>query len=269
MTARKSPPLLLSQISMRRSLAGPLLGGTVASLTMRCPGADGPNEDSAAILPINSDRAVLAVADGVGGHRGGERASKLALKFLASSLEQASHEEAGVDGDWRGAILRGFEGANSAVLAEVPGAATTLAAIETDGRFVRPYHTGDSAIFVTGQRGRIRLRTIAHSPTGYAIESGIIDERDAMVHSERHLVSNVIGSAEMRVEVGSQLQLARRDTLVIASDGLFDNLTVDEISEIVRAGKLTDAVDALAEAARAAMDAGAPDDLTIVAYRRG
>lgn len=254
---------------MACSLAGPLLGGTVAALTIRCPGSDGSNQDSAAILPVNSDRAVMAVADGVGGHRGGERASKLALKLLARSLEQARSEVTGLDEDCRGAILKGFEGANTAVLAEVPGAATTLAAIETDGRFVRPYHTGDSAILVTGQRGRIRLRTVAHSPTGYAVESGMIDERDAMVHSERHLVSNVIGSVEMRVEVGSQLELARRDTVVIASDGLFDNLTVDEISEIVRAGKLTDAVDALATAAEAAMAEGAPDDLTIVAYRRG
>ena len=59
-----------------------------------------------------------------------------------------------------------------------------------------------------------------------------------MHHSQRHVVSNVIGSPDMRIEIGSAIEMDLRDTLVLASDGLSDNLHVTEIVEYVRKGPL-------------------------------
>ena len=102
----------------------------------------------------------------------------------------------------RDAILNGFEDANGAVQALGIGAATTLAVVEVKENIVRPYHVGDSMILVVGQRGKIKLQSVPHSPVGYGVESGLLDEKEAMYHEERHLVSNVVGSPDMRIESG-------------------------------------------------------------------
>jgi protein phosphatase len=101
-----------------------------------------------------------------------------------------------------------------------------------------------------------------------------MDEDEAVQHDQRHVIFNVIGTQDMRVEIGPSLQLAARDTVLLASDGLFDNLFFDEIVEIIRMGPLADAADHLVAAARARMTGDGsdghpckPDDLTIVLFR--
>ena len=153
------------------------------------------------------------------------------------------------------------------------GAATTLAVAEIHETMVRPYHVGDSTILVFGQRGRVKLHTVAHSPVGFAVESGFLKEKEAMHHAERHLVFNMIGSTDMRIEMGSVLRLAPMDTLLIASDGLLDNLTVEEIVEILRKGPVNAAAERLARRAGTRMtapspgDPSKPDDLTFLVFR--
>jgi len=95
-----------------------------------------------------------------------------------------------------------------------------------------------------------------------------------MHHEERHVVSNVLGTADMRIEVGSPIKLAARDTLLIATDGLFDNLHMEEIIERARKGPLPQLVRGLAEICRQRMvhpledHPSKPDDLTFIAFRR-
>ena len=101
-----------------------------------------------------------------------------------------------------------------------PDGGTTLAAVEISGVSARPYHIGDSSILITGQKGKLKLNTVAHSPVGFAVEAGLLDVDEALHHAERHLVSNVLGLENMRIELGSPVDLAPRDSLVIASDGL-------------------------------------------------
>lgn len=251
-----------------------LAGGLAVVYSARSPDRDGPNQDSAGLFALDAGQGVLAVADGLGGQSGGANASRLALEALSQALSQslagAESEKAPIRGD----ILDGIEAANRAVLELGIGAGTTLAAVEVLLDTLRPYHVGDSEILVVGQRGRVKLQTISHSPVGYAIEAGVLDEEEAMHHDERHIVSNVVGSSEMRIEVGSPLSLAPRDTVLLASDGLFDNLGVAEIVETIRKGPLVDAAGQLAALCSARMlapAAGEPsklDDVTFILYRR-
>ena len=101
-----------------------------------------------------------------------------------------------------------------------------------------------------------------------------MDEDEALLHDERHMLSNVVGTDDMRIEVGTAVGLAERDTVLVASDGLVDNLRVEEFVEIVRKGPLAAAADELVRRAAARMsretDAhpSKPDDLTVVLYRR-
>jgi serine/threonine protein phosphatase PrpC len=100
-----------------------------------------------------------------------------------------------------------------------------------------------------------------------------MNEEDAIHHEQRHVISNVIGSEQMRIEIGPPIEMARRDTLVLASDGLLDNLLPGEIVEIVRSGPLNVAVSDLVTEAHRRMTSqnssapSKPDDLTVIAYR--
>jgi serine/threonine protein phosphatase PrpC len=244
--------------------------GDVAVYSTRSPAKETDNEDGAAVIGVDETRAVLAVADGLGGHSSGAEAADLALKTLAECVTAPAAE----DQVLRTAVLDGFERANTGVTEMAVGAATTLAAVEIENMTIRPYHVGDSMILVVGQRGKIKLQTVSHSPVGYAVESGMIDEKEAIHHEDRHIVSNIVGTPEMRIEVGQTLDLRRRDTVVLGSDGLFDNLHLEEITEYVRKGPLPRAADALVDACRRRMcepqadHPSKPDDLTFLLYRR-
>lgn len=246
-------------------------GGSVAVYSARSPFKQTANEDAAAVLPIDERRAVLAVADGLGGMTAGERASSLAVGELQRSVQAVDDGEQAL----RTAILNGIESANRTINEIGVGAATTAAIVEIDHGVVRPYHVGDSMILVVGQRGKVKLQTVSHSPVSYALEAGLLNEHEAMHHEDRHYVSNVIGSPDMRIEIGAPLKLAARDTLVLASDGLLDNLYNHEIIERVRKGPIERLVAEAAEECRRRMtqpQAGIPskaDDLTLVVYRQG
>lgn len=241
--------------------------GSVVVFCRAEPGKATGNEDSVALIPISSGSGVLVVADGVGGMPSGAQASRIAVETLADRLGSLAEDE-----PLRGAVLDGIEMANEKVL-ELGGAATTVAVIAIDDRVVRPFHVGDSLILVTGQRGKVKFRNIPHSPTGYAVESGFLDHTDAIHHEERTLVSNVIGDPEMRIDIGPSVGLAPRDTVVIASDGLSDNLILGEIVDGVRVGPLEGAGARLARLAHSRMVKPAfgkpshPDDLSFVLYR--
>jgi serine/threonine protein phosphatase PrpC len=246
--------------------AGPGVGAVYSSPS---PGKATPNEDAAAFFSFGERDCVLAVADGLGGAPAGDQASHLAMEAMWTALVRGIEKES----EPREAILNGFEDANHAVLELGIGAATTLAVVEVRGNIVRPYHVGDSLILIAGQRGKVKLQSVPHSPVGYGIESGLLDEKEAMYHEERHIVSNVIGSPDMRIEIGSTIKLAARDTLVLASDGLWDNLHTEEIVDRVRKGPLRRAVRAVSEECGLRMRDGGegkpskPDDLTFILFR--
>ncbi|HQU15890.1 MAG: hypothetical protein B7Z66_06225 [Chromatiales bacterium 21-64-14] len=245
--------------------------GVAGVFSVRAPDKDTSNEDSAGLIPYDDGAAVLVVADGVGGMPAGEQASRLAVEAIRDAVHRARAQ----GGELRDAVMNGIEDANQAVCAMGIGAATTLAVVEIQGCTVRTYHVGDSMILVVGQRGRIKLQTVSHSPVGYGIEAGLLNESEAMHHEERHLVLNTIGSPDMRIEVGSTAILAPRDTLLVATDGAFDNLQTEEIVECIRIGSMRKAIGRLASGCRARMmNPGAgrpskPDDLTFIAFRCG
>ena len=245
-------------------------GGQVIAYTCRDPEKDSENEDTVAIMPYGPGAAVLVVADGAGGLPAGKRASLTGVNTLAASLQLAMDKTTLL----RTAILNGIEAANEAVLALANGSATTMTVVTVEGRLVRSYQIGDSEAIVIGQRGLVKLQTTAHSPTGFAVHAGFLDQREALHHEERHLVSNFIGTTDMRIDVGASVELDLRDTILVASDGLMDNVHVDEIIEFVRKGPLQDAATAVVEAAKQRMgnvtggEPSKPDDLSVILFRK-
>jgi PPM family protein phosphatase len=96
---------------------------------------------------------------------------------------------------------------------------------------------------------------------------------EAMHHEDRHIVSNVVGDPRMRIEMGPTIALSQRDTVVIASDGLFDNLSVNEVVAGMRKGKLSEALASVSDSAYQRMlgikdQPCKPDDLSMIAFRQ-
>ena len=230
-----------------------------------------PNEDSAAIIPVNDTHVVLAVADGVGGLAGARRASNVTVEALRKALGKAGESPGR---SLRTAIMDGIEAANRTVMESGSGGASTLALAEIGPNYMRSYHVGDSVVLICGQRGRLKLYTTPHSPVGFAMEAGLLNEKEALEHNELNLIFNVIGSADMRIEVGSELPIAPRDTILLASDGLTDNVLQEEIIDAVRIGSLDQAIERVTQLALRRMrgeQAGKPskpDDLTTLLFRR-
>ena len=241
--------------------------GEVAFYSSPSPDHPDRNEDAAAVIARDA-WGVLVVSDGAGGTSGGAQAASLTVKMLQQAMleiEQAS--------DIRPAALDAIELASGAIRAGLPGALATVAVVILEGPTARPITVGDSICAVIGGRGKLKYRSIAHGPTGFAEEAGLLGGREAMQHEERHLVSNMLGLEGMRIELGVPLRLAPRDTVLLASDGLFDNLRFEEIATLARIRPLVRSVDELANRARSRMrgtgSLGHADDLTIVAFRRG
>lgn len=250
-------------------IESPFAHGQVAVFSTPRPGEDGRTNEDAAALFANGNSGVLVVADGAGGQPAGAKAAELAVTSMESTVRDAVTSGEAL----RNAVLNGFERANEAVRALGVGAGTTLVVVTLEEDRLRSYHVGDSATFVVGQRGRFKLQTMLHSPVGYAIEAGVLDPGDALHHEDLSVVSNLVGTQDMRIEIGPEIRLSRRDTVVLASDGVFDNFHAQQVAEVVRAGRLDKVAAKLRAACLEAMNhpkegqPSKPDDLTFILYR--
>jgi len=243
--------------------------GDAVAYTTRSPDKDTDNEDSIGLIPCDDVSGVLVIADGLGGMRLGDLASKQVIDSLLATVTAIENNSDLL----REAILNGVEQAHETITSSLNGAASTVAIVQITDNEIRPYHVGDSVILITGQRGKIKYQSTPHSPVGYAVESGLINEADALYHEERHLISNAIGTDPMHIEVGPIITLAKYDTTLVASDGIYDNFQIDEIIEIIRKGDLhtvADNLKTICQERMASVNAETPqkpDDMSFILYR--
>jgi len=262
-------PLLITGVSLEHPVRAPHAGGRCVCYTHAAPDPGRVNEDALLLLQPSPDRLVAAIADGAGGRAHGCDAARIALEALRDSLHAAHDDPI----DLLAPILRGIEEGHSRIQSLGTGAATTLIVAELYGFSLRTYNIGDSGALLTGQRGRIGLQTIMHSPTGYAVEAGMMEESAALRHDDRHVVSNLLGTPDMHVQVSNPVQIQPRDTLLLASDGVFDNLMTGEVTRLIRTGDLLASADRLrAEIDRRmnrpdAGDLSKPDDCSFILLR--
>ena len=239
----------------------PFLEGEVVIFTRSSPMAGHDNEDAVGVFEKGGNIGVLAVADGLGGLPQGGDASRQVIEGLSHARIQENIN----------LVIPCLQSVNKSLVSN--GSGTTVSVLTVQNRKIRSYHVGDSAVLVAGKRGRVKLETIPHSPVGAALASGYLDEREAMFHRERHVISNMIGMSDMWIDVAKPIQLADLDTAVLASDGLWDNLYQDEVVKLVCTQSLTKAAKGLVQLANDRMKCGSvrepgkPDDLSFILYR--
>lgn len=262
-------PRIFAGEDMKEGLVFSFASGHAAVVTSVGPDGIERNEDAAALIPYSYNSGVMVVADGVGGSPAGAQASRIALQEIQKAVVRARKRKTRL----RNAIIDGLEKGNRSVMALGYGAATTVAAFEIKDGTVRPYHVGDSEMLVVSVRGTVKIATLPHSPIGYAVESGLLDHKEAIFHEDRNLISNVVGSSDMRIEIGAPMDLAAMDTALVASDGLFDNLLRSEIVERIRKGTIEEVMSTLATDALDRMThpqegvPSKPDNMTFIVFR--
>jgi serine/threonine protein phosphatase PrpC len=209
------------------------------------------NEDSVLVDP-----PVYAVADGMGGHRGGQVASQVALE----TLEELQSK--GV-----GSLAEHVRRANRAVWdrsvedQRLAGMGTTLTAARIDGASVLLAHVGDSRAYLM-RNGELRQLTADHTLVARMVRSGEITEAEADVHPHKNVLTRALGTDE-QVEVDEDsLALADGDRLLLCSDGLTGMLTEDQIQAILQ--ESSDPQNAAERLVRAANRAGGIDNISVV-----
>ena len=215
---------------------------------------------------------MLAVADGMGGHRAGEQASALALvtveQFMLNTLRwflQLKGEGSLLEFQeaLRSADARIFEAARNAP--ELKGMGTTLTmAYVIDGTLYL-VHAGDSRCYLLRQ-GELHQLTRDHTLVAQMVQSGAISESDVKTSPFRNVITNAVGGNDpgVKAEV-NKLTLEADDVLMLCSDGL-SGMVADADIEKVLSG-VRDPGTACAQLVARANEAGGTDNVTVIVGR--
>jgi serine/threonine protein phosphatase PrpC len=218
------------------------------------------NEDGALTHP-----QLIAVADGMGGHAGGEIASAIALEILARRAAVFTNAEIDKDSadDYFNSTIDEIDGALKAASDENPklsGLGTTLTALFIrDGQAVL-LHVGDSRAYRI--RGAvIEQLSVDHTVMQELLSAGTITQADVAEHPQRSMLTQALMGSQI-LSIGLHVfDLRDEDRFILCSDGLSGVLADKEIKTLVKSQSPKDAVAALIDATYIN---GAPDNVTVV-----
>jgi PPM family protein phosphatase len=209
------------------------------------------NEDSYLVV-----EPLYAVADGMGGHRGGEVASSLALDTVHGMFERSE-----------GSLAEQVVQANRAVFdrsqndRSVSGMGTTLTAALIDGNRVHLVHVGDSRAYLL-RGGELAQLTEDHTLVHRMVMEGEISQEEAETHPHRSILTRALGvDQSVQVDEGD-VEVADGDRLLLCTDGLTGMVPEGQIREILlESADPQEAVDTLVKVANRA---GGIDNITAV-----
>lgn len=227
------------------------------------------NEDSwgqrtALSGPARSRGTLFAIADGLGGHAGGEIASALAVETLLEhyvSPFAPARPEPALQEAMRLAHLRVLQ--HALARPELNGMQTTLTALALAGHHAFIAHVGDGRVYRL--RGvEFRLLTSDHSEAAELLRRGLITPAQAREHPGRHVLTRALGAGVPPRPDFTRLPLQEDDTFVLCTDGLWGVLDDDEIRAVVAAHPPAAACEHLVGMAN---DRGGEDNITVQIVR--
>jgi serine/threonine protein phosphatase PrpC len=229
------------------------------------------NEDSCLYWEPDSDQeyhrkgCLAVVADGMGGHEGGQEASRLAVETVRHVYDSA------FDYGPQRALLKGLLAAHDGIqryAAERPefyGMGTTCTALSIVNHELHFAHVGDSRLYLVREATITRL-TRDHSYVGRLVENGIMRSEDAESHPQRHILIAALGAGtELWPDAPeSPVLLEQDDTLILCTDGLWSLVGEEELLDVVRADSPAESCSVLV---KTALQRGGPDNITVLVLR--
>ncbi len=224
------------------------------------------NEDYFCYVEPESDEQfakkgrLAVVADGMGGHEGGQVASRLAVEVVRDIY-------LGSPADPQTALLEAFQGAHeiirrcAAERPELQGMGTTCTAVAIFDNYLYSAHVGDSRLYRIRGSAITRL-TQDHSYVHRLVAEGILHLEEAEKHPARHILTAALGSdSALQAEFPeTPVKLEPEDILLLCTDGLHGVVTDEEILAV---GTRSKPAEACRELVQLAKDRGAPDNITV------
>lgn len=229
------------------------------------------NEDAHAARPAH---AIFVVCDGMGGARGGDIASRLAVDTVLGALQAGPESDSAppvVRADVRTAtrdLVRAVERANQAILDRArdddrhEGMGTTVVAVCVAEETASVAHVGDSRAYLW-RDGELRRLTSDHSVVQAQVDEGLLAQEDSLKSAHQNLLLRALGHVpDVEVDV-TEVPLRHGDCLLLCTDGLTRMVSEVEMTAVVAALREPQAIcDALVAAANRG---GGPDNITVVA----
>jgi serine/threonine protein phosphatase PrpC len=202
------------------------------------------NQDRVA-YSYSRETLLMVVADGMGGHMHGEIAAQIAVKTLTDQFQKmAKPRLADPMAFLADTITRGHFAINDYAvdqdLLEIPHTTCVAAVVQDDTAYWA--HVGDSRLYLFSD-GDLIARTEDHTAVAKMVREGLITEEEAGHHPERNRVSNCMGGyAPPQVECNAPIPLSDADTMLLCTDGIWGMISIPEISALLNAYTLEDAV---------------------------
>ena len=228
------------------------------------------NQDAYGVRGDINGYTVGVVCDGMGGVRGGNMASNIAVRAFLGTLEEGLVREM----DWEDLRLlcaRGVDAANAAIRQaarehpENRGMGTTLVAAVVRESTAVVANVGDSRGYLFHSGEAIRV-TRDHSLVETLVERGDITEEEARIHPKRNYITRALGP-EPAVQCDSYvISLEQGDEILLCTDGLISTVNQQEMEAAVR--QQQDGAACLENLIELAKRRGAPDNVTAVLLRK-
>lgn len=229
------------------------------------------NEDN---LLINDELNLFVVADGMGGHAGGEFASQIAVStiesFIVQNLDNELTDPKATQDTTRHPITeklkRSIQMAGDTIYQKAVQnpdlrgmGTTTVAMMLANGKAFIAY-VGDSRIYLVRQ-GQCKQLTEDHSLVNEQVKAGIISAEDAKNHQLRNIITRSVGYQE-EVEIDTLIvDVQPSDRLLMCSDGLSNFLEDREIADLLGKQELQDSAQDLVDLA---IERGGDDNITLI-----
>ncbi len=232
------------------------------------------NEDA---FLADDSLGLYAVADGIGGHAGGEVASRLAVETLSRALREhvplgeciaASYATRKADqnhSSLQNAVALANEKIRhtASLTPALAGMGTTLTAIILLPSVALLAHAGDSRAYLLRGRESKQL-TDDHSLVAEQVRAGLITPEQARTSPYRHVITRAVGiHQEVHADVG-MFEIRKNDTLLLCTDGLTEMVSDEDIARVIGSETPTSAAESLI---RLANDNGGVDNITVVVVR--
>ncbi len=216
------------------------------------------NQDRIAYI-YGRDTLLMVLADGMGGHVGGEIAAQIAVRLFAERFQQDAqpvlrnpleflHDTMRRAHAALGSYARQFS------LVETPR--TTCVAVVIQSGYAYWAHAGDSRLYLFRQ-GQVYSQTKDHSKVQYLLDRNLITEDEAAYHPERNRIYSCLGGAvEPVIDLSRRTTLRTNDILLLCSDGFWTVMPTREIANILTSAPLLQAAPKMM---REAQQRGGPD----------
>ncbi len=224
------------------------------------------NQDSAIAKEIGPF-TLLALADGMGGHSGGEVASSLAIEEISSVISDKLAKKM-LPGQIMLLLTEALEKANEEIRARaesdesLTGMGTTCDICIAEKNKIYIAHIGDSRVYKISKNGEIKKLTRDHSLVEFMLENGTITPEEAINHPQRNVILQALGISDSLDPDVFQEKISPCDVILLCSDGLTNMLDEETIAH---AAISEDSPSEIAEKlVRLANDAGGKDNITVV-----